>query len=84
MIAAAAMLGENQQQEEEPRRLSSGGAALANAARDLELVGEALAERDWQAATAPLAAFAASLRSAAAVMDGIMDCEGLCEAAAEC
>lgn len=85
IVAAAAVLGENQRQEEEPGRLSAGGCALANAARDLELVGAALAIDDWAAATEPLAAVAVSLVTAATSLDGVVDDEGaLMTAANEC
>ena len=91
VVAAAAVLGENQRQEEEPGRLSAGGGSLANAARDLELMGQALADGDWGAATEPLAAVAVSLAAAAASFDGVLDdggalmgASGECEDAASC
>ena len=83
IVAAAAVLGENQRQEEEPGRLSSGGCALANVARDCALVGAALDEKDWEAATEPLAAVAVSLSTAAASLEGLVEGTALSEAAYE-
>ena len=77
------MLGENQRQEEEPGRLSSGGCALANAARDFALVGAALDDQDWAAATEPLAAVGVSLATASASLEGLLDATALADAAAE-
>jgi len=74
MVAAAAVLGENQRQEEEPGRLSACGCALGNAARELELFAhEVCVAREWESATAPLAAAAACLSTAAAAVDGFLD-----------
>ena len=84
IVAAAAVLGENQCQEEEPGRLSAGGCALANAGRDVELMGQHISDADWPAATEPLAAVAVSLASAATFLEGLVEASALLAAADEC
>jgi hypothetical protein len=71
IVAAAAILGENQCEEEDPASLSSGGCSIANAARDAAAVSEALARREWEDATDPLAAMAGSLFASAACLEDI-------------
>ena len=72
-VAAAAILGENQREDEDPASLSAGGCAFANAGRDAEKMAAALAQREWEDATGPLADCAGSLFQAAASLASVGD-----------